>query len=93
MPSLNSASRIFAPVVPIIIILLLLALPFGLRFERGSKTERIFFALVICGAYLVTDSVTRNMGTGGFLHPVIAAWFPTVLFGSLGAVMYDSVRT
>ena len=75
------------------LILLLLALPFALRFERGSKTERIFYAFVICGAYLATDSVTRNMGTGGYLHPVIAAWFPTVLFGSLGAVLYDSVRT
>jgi len=75
------------------LVLLILALPFALRFERGSKTERVFFALVVCGAYLITDMVARQLGAKGFLHPVVAPWSPTVLFASLGAVMYDTVRS
>ena len=75
------------------LILLLLAIPFALRFECGSKTERVFFALLVCGAYLVTDEVSRNLGTSELLHPVVAAWFPTVLFGSLGVMMYDTTRS
>ncbi len=75
------------------LLLVLLALPFALRFERGSKLERIAFALVVCGAYLVTDLIFRNLGAQGTIHPVIAAWFPTILFGSLGIVLFDGVRT
>ncbi|MFQ5505143.1 MAG: LptF/LptG family permease [Planctomycetota bacterium] len=75
------------------VLLLLLALPFALRFERGSKTERVFFALLVCGAYLVIDLISRNLGEKGIVHPVVATWFPTVLFGSLGVVMFDTVRT
>lgn len=75
------------------VLLLLLALPFALSFERGSKTERVFFALLICAAYLVTDLICQNLGKTGTMHPVLAAWFPTVLFGSLGIVMFDTART
>jgi len=75
------------------LLLLLLALPFALRFERGSRTERVFFALVICAGYLIVDLIFRNLGNTGYMHPVVAAWFPTVLFGSLGVVMFDTVRT
>ncbi len=75
------------------ILLLILALPFALRFERGSKTERVFFALLVCAAYLVADLVAQNLGKQGLVHPVLAAWGPTVLFGSLGIVMFDTVRT
>lgn len=75
------------------LLLLLLALPFALRFERGSKIERVFFALLICGAYLVIDLSFQNLGRTGEISPVLAAWLPTLLFGSLGIVIFDGVRT
>ena len=75
------------------IVLLLLALPFALRFERGSKAERMVLALAVCGAYLVSDLVSQNLGARGTLHPVVAAWLPTVLFGSLGLVLFDAVQS
>ncbi|PIE24059.1 MAG: hypothetical protein CSA62_04430 [Planctomycetota bacterium] len=75
------------------IVLLLLALPFALRFERGSRAERMVSALAICGAYLVSDLVSQNLGARGTLHPVVAGWLPTVLFGSLGLVLFDAVQS
>jgi lipopolysaccharide export system permease protein len=75
------------------VVLLLLALPFALRFERGSKIERVFFAVIICAAFLVVDLICRRLGNGGFLHPLTAAWLPTVLFGSMAVAFYDTVRT
>jgi len=75
------------------LVLILLALPFALKFERGSKAERVVFALLVCGVYLITDLICQNLGARASLHPVVAAWFPTVLFGSLGVVMFDAVRT
>ena len=75
------------------LLLLLLALPFALRFERGSKIERVFFALVICAAYFIADLIFQSVGAQGSLHPVFAAWLPTLIFGSLGIVIFDSVRS
>ncbi len=75
------------------IVLLLLALPFAVQFERGSRVGRIVLAVSICGAYLLVDLTCQNLGRNEWLHPVLAAWTPTILFGSLGLVMSGGVRT
>jgi len=73
-------------------VLLLLALPFAVHFERGSRIERVVFAILICALYLVTDLTCQNLVSTG-LHPVLAAWLPTILFGSMGVVLFGSIRT
>ncbi len=75
------------------LILLLLALPFAIHFERGSRIERVLGAIGACAAYLLFDLTCQNLGYNGWLHPVVAAWSPTILFGSLGVVLFGSVRT
>lgn len=73
-------------------VLLLLALPFAVHFETGSKIERVLFSILVCGLYLVTDLTCQNLMSSG-LHPVLAAWIPTILFGSMGVVFFSSIRT
>ncbi len=73
-------------------VLLLLALPFAVHFERGSRIERVVFAIIVCAMYLVTDLTCQNLVSTG-LHPVLAAWLPTILFGSMGVVIFGSIRT
>ncbi|MGE3172308.1 MAG: LptF/LptG family permease [Planctomycetota bacterium] len=75
------------------LILLLLALPFAIHFERGSRIERVLSAIGVCVAYLLFDLTCQNLGYNGWLHPIVAAWSPTILFGSLGVVMFGSVRS
>lgn len=75
------------------VLLLLLALPFAVQFERGSKMGRIVLAILICGSYLIVDLTCQNLGRREYLHPVLAAWTPTILFGSLGTVMFGGIRT
>jgi lipopolysaccharide export LptBFGC system permease protein LptF len=74
------------------VVLLLLALPFAVHFERGSRIERVLFAILVCGLYLVTDLTCQNLGQST-LHPVLAAWLPTILFGSIGVSFYSGIRT
>lgn len=74
------------------IVLLLLALPFAVHFERGSRVERVLFAVLLCGGYLVTDLTCHNLGKS-LLHPVLAAWLPTILFGSVGVAFSSGIRT
>ena len=75
------------------LVLLMLAMPFAVHFERGSKIGRVVLAISICAGYLVVDLTCQNLGRQEFIHPVLAAWTPTILFGSLGAVMFGGMRT
>ena len=75
------------------IILILLTLPLAVYFERGSRAERVVFAILICAAYLVFDLASRSLGLRQFVDPAVAAWGPVIVFGAFGAVFYSSVRT
>jgi lipopolysaccharide export system permease protein len=74
------------------LILLLLALPLAVHFERGSRIERLLLAIALCGAYMLVDLTCQNLVQVG-LHPVVAAWTPTIVFGSLGIVLFGGTRT
>lgn len=76
------------------LLLLLLALPLAIRYERGSRISRLLAAIALCGAYMLTDLICQKLGQRqGMLHPIVAAWTPTILFGSLGIVMFSSTRS
>ena len=75
------------------IVLTLLALPFAVNFERGRRIERVIFAIGVCAVYLVFDLACQNAGFRGWLHPLVAAWAPTLVFGSFGLVFFAGMRT
>lgn len=75
------------------VVLLLVGLPFLVGQERGRGVERFAIGVLLCMAYFVVDFVARSYGISGHIGPVYAAWFPLVLFGSLGLVLFGSMRT
>jgi len=75
------------------ILLLLLALPMAVRYERGSRIDRILAAIAMCGGYFLLDLVCQRLGQREWLHPIVAAWSPTIVFGSLGVVLFGSTRS
>ena len=75
------------------IVLLLVALPFLVGRKRGRNIEGLVAGCLLCVLYFSVDFVTRSLGTEGALSPLMASWLPVILFGSLGAVLYDSMRT
>lgn len=74
------------------LVLLLLALPFAISYERGRRIERVVFAVLVCGLYLVTDLSCQSLGLAT-LHPVLAAWLPTIVFGAFGSVFFAGMRS
>ena len=70
------------------LILLLLGLPFILSRERNIKASA-GLALLMTGAYFAFVHVSRLVG----LPPMLAAFLPIVLFGTVAAVMLDSIKT
>lgn len=75
------------------LILILLALPLAIWFERGSRLGRILAAIGLCGAYMLVDLICQSLGGRGMLNPVVAAWTPTILFGALGVTLFSSCKT
>ena len=75
------------------LLLLGVGLPFMVGQERGRAVERIATGFLICLIYFGLDFVCRTLGLQGLLRPLFAAWLPVVFFGSLGAVLYGSMRS
>jgi lipopolysaccharide export LptBFGC system permease protein LptF len=74
------------------LVLLLVGLPILMRQERGRGMEGIALGCLLCVFFLSADFVFRSMGLEGGVHPLMAGWVPLLLFGSLGAVLYDGMR-
>jgi len=75
------------------LVLLLLALPLAVHFERGGRMGRLLLAIALCAGYTLADLAFQSLGKHGFVHPVVAAWSPTLLFGSLGLVLFGGARS
>jgi lipopolysaccharide export LptBFGC system permease protein LptF len=75
------------------LVLLLVGIPVLLGYERGRGTERTALGGLLCLFYFGTDFVFRSLGLGGVVRPDLASWMPILIFGSLGVVLYDSMKT
>lgn len=73
--------------------LLLVGIPVMLSFERGRGSERMALGGVLALFYFGTDFVCGSLGVMAALSPVMASWLPVLAFGSLGIVLFDSMRT
>jgi lipopolysaccharide export LptBFGC system permease protein LptF len=75
------------------LVLLLVGLPLVMRHERGRGVEGLSKGLLLCLFFFAADFVCRNFGVQGALDPLLASWLPILLFGSLGVVLFDALRT
>ncbi|MFN0009206.1 MAG: LptF/LptG family permease [Planctomycetota bacterium] len=75
------------------LVLLLVGIPLLMRRDRSRATEGIATGAILCVFYFGADFVLRNLGLQGSLDPLLAAWLPVLAFGSLGLVLYDSMKS
>ena len=75
------------------VILLLVGIPLMFNYERGKGSERIAIGGLLCIFYYATDFVFRTMGIQGQFSPLLAAWIPVLVFGAVGIMLYDSLRS
>ena len=77
------------------LVLLLVALPFVMRFGRGRGrgAEGVAAGFLLCIFYFGADFISRSMGMQGALSPLMATWLPLVFFGSLGAVLFSGLQS
>ena len=75
------------------LVVALIALPFG----ASSNSRRNVFvgvasSIFICFGYFIIMRFTLAMGTGGYVPPWVAAWFPNVFFAALGIILTWRVK-
>ncbi|MCF6157880.1 MAG: YjgP/YjgQ family permease [wastewater metagenome] len=75
-------------------VLLLIGIPLVVGFERLTRNLflRVGFCVLICGIFYALSFICSNLGNTGMLHPILAAWLPVVLFGSVGLLFFDMMN-
>lgn len=69
------------------LIFAMLGIPFSLPALRSGRAVGIVFCVSLIFTFYVFASVFRSFGHGGIVSPLVAAWFPNVLFGAIGAIL------
>jgi len=75
------------------LVLLFVGLPFLLGHARSKGPSGGLWVFFLCLCYFGADFICRSLGLQGQLGPLMAAWLPILFFGSLGGVLFSSVRT
>lgn len=72
------------------VILLLLGIPFVLNTRNRNQFLSLALAFGICALFHLVSSISLNIANySEVFSPVLAAWLPVMLFGSLGITLFD----
>jgi lipopolysaccharide export system permease protein len=76
------------------LVLLLMGLPLVLRVNRQSPFVAAGVALLLSIAFFAVQSVTQDLGARDeVLNPVLGAWLPIIIFGSVGLLLFETMAT
>lgn len=70
-----------------LMLLVLLALRFALKPDPSRRLAGMGASLGLCLGFMILDAATQELAAEGTLTPVLAAWLPVILGGSLVAVL------
>jgi lipopolysaccharide export system permease protein len=62
------------------LIFVLISAPLGMNPQRGSSTVGMGLSMILVFIYYAILTASIKAGEGGALSPVIAAWFPNIIF-------------
>lgn len=71
----------------------LLGVPLGIYSPRAGKAYGFVVSLIIILIYYIFFSFGKNIGSLGIIHPLIAMWFPNVLFLFLSLYFFKKAKT
>ena len=83
-------NKIAFPFAPFI--LALLGIPFAMmKVESGGAAAGIGIGVILSFGFWVTTALSTSLGYGEILPPLLAAWIPNLIFGTLGVLMYTYI--
>jgi lipopolysaccharide export system permease protein len=60
---------------------------------RSGPTYGVAVSLATTIVFLMAVQITKAVGAGGVVPPLLAAWVPNGLFGLAGAYLFTRART
>ena len=75
------------------LVLLGLTLPLCVRLGRGSVLPGLAGSLGLAALYTGVSRFLGDLAGTGAVHPMVLAWLPIVLFGSLAVALYAGMRS
>ncbi|MBI4607230.1 MAG: LptF/LptG family permease [Planctomycetes bacterium] len=76
------------------IVLLFLGIPFVLNLQNRNVFLSLAASFAICALFYLVSSICMNIANQSeMLPPILAAWLPIMLFGSLGITLLDHLPT
>ncbi|MEK6635620.1 MAG: LptF/LptG family permease [Planctomycetota bacterium] len=75
-------------------VLLLLGIPLVIGFERLSRNLflRVGLCVLVCGIFYSLSFICSNLGNTGMIYPILAAWLPILILGSVGLLFFDMMK-
>lgn len=87
----EQALKVALPVACLIVALL--GAPLSLTNPRAGPAFGIAVSLAATVFFLLVINLSKAVGAGGAVHPLVAAWFPNLLFLAAALVLLRRVRT
>ena len=75
------------------LIIALFGAPLAVTSPRAGAAVGIAISLGTTVVFLLVTQITKAVGAGGVINPIVAAWFPNVVFLFAGLVLLAKVRT
>lgn len=75
------------------LVLLGLTLPLCLRLGRQAPWPGFLMALAMAALYFASTRVLASLALAGTVNPVVLAWLPNVVFGSLAVALLAGMRS
>ncbi|MEA2724939.1 MAG: lipopolysaccharide export system permease protein [Gemmatimonadales bacterium] len=75
------------------LIIALFGAPLAVTTPRAGPAGGVAISLAIALIFLLLTQLTKAIGAGGVINPLVAAWFPNVIFLFGGLVLLAKVRT
>ncbi len=69
----------------------LVGLPLGVQRTQSGRSWGFVLCAVIFLLYYVLYCLGKDLGAGGIISPILAAWFPNIILGALG--IYLLIKT
>jgi LPS export ABC transporter permease LptG len=87
----DQALKLALPVTCLIIALF--GAPLAVTSPRAGAAIGVAISLGTTVVFLLVTQITKAIGAGGVINPIVAAWFPNVVFLFAGLVLLARVRT
>ncbi|MBI4543495.1 MAG: LptF/LptG family permease [Gemmatimonadetes bacterium] len=75
------------------LIIALFGAPLGMTGARSGAAYGVAVSLATTFVFLIMIQISRAIGAGGVVPPLLAAWLPNGIFGTAGLVLFVRART